>query len=235
VQLSRGLGARRCRIAAIRLRFVAALPGILTDVIKIFRIPGLARPDVLESELAARGLVVSSSDTDADDWHRHIKPNQIITLAMRRLERSQRHFAPARHPSGDGGGAARASPATQGQRPAWSAVDTLQTPIICDLRSHARLAARSATSSPCRCAGDTIVRFIALVTKRHGGTGLELIQMSLLVRCGCKRTDCRPFQIKRASKRTSIINNSDLRNARRGRPRSGSPNHETKPIEKASQ
>ena len=51
-----------------------------------FRIPGLARSDVLESELAARGLVVFSSDTDADDWHRHIKPDQIIALAMRRLE-----------------------------------------------------------------------------------------------------------------------------------------------------
>src|SRR6516162_1488280 len=51
-----------------------------------FRIPGLARSDVLESELAARGLIVFSSDTDADDWHRHIKPDQIIALAMRRLE-----------------------------------------------------------------------------------------------------------------------------------------------------
>ncbi len=51
-----------------------------------FRIPGLARSDVLESELAARGLAVFSSDTDADDWHRHIKPDQLIALAMRRLE-----------------------------------------------------------------------------------------------------------------------------------------------------
>jgi peptidoglycan/xylan/chitin deacetylase (PgdA/CDA1 family) len=51
-----------------------------------FRIPGLARSDAVESELAARGLIVFSSDTVADDWHRHIKPNQIITLAMRRLE-----------------------------------------------------------------------------------------------------------------------------------------------------
>src|SRR6516164_3391401 len=42
--------------------------------------------DVVESELAARGLIVFSSDTDADDWHRHIKPDQIIALAMRRLE-----------------------------------------------------------------------------------------------------------------------------------------------------
>ena len=51
-----------------------------------FRIPGLARSGVLENELAARGLVVFSSDADADDWHRHIKPDQIIALAMRRLE-----------------------------------------------------------------------------------------------------------------------------------------------------
>jgi peptidoglycan/xylan/chitin deacetylase (PgdA/CDA1 family) len=51
-----------------------------------FRIPGLARSDVVESELASRGLIVFSSDTVADDWHRHIKPNQIIALAMRRLE-----------------------------------------------------------------------------------------------------------------------------------------------------
>jgi peptidoglycan/xylan/chitin deacetylase (PgdA/CDA1 family) len=51
-----------------------------------FRIPGLARSDAVESELAARGLIVFSSDTVADDWHRHIKPNQIIALAMRRLE-----------------------------------------------------------------------------------------------------------------------------------------------------
>jgi peptidoglycan/xylan/chitin deacetylase (PgdA/CDA1 family) len=51
-----------------------------------FRIPGLARSDIVESELAARGLIVFSSDTVADDWHRHIKPNQIAALAMRRLE-----------------------------------------------------------------------------------------------------------------------------------------------------
>ena len=51
-----------------------------------FRIPGLARSDLVESELAARGLTVFSSDTDANDWHRHIKPSQIIALAMGRLE-----------------------------------------------------------------------------------------------------------------------------------------------------
>jgi len=51
-----------------------------------FRIPGLARSDVVESELAARGLTVFSSDTDADDWHHRIRDQQIIALAMRRLE-----------------------------------------------------------------------------------------------------------------------------------------------------
>jgi peptidoglycan/xylan/chitin deacetylase (PgdA/CDA1 family) len=65
---------------------VSAALGGTRYLAPFFRIPGLARSEVLENELAARGLVVFSSDTDADDWHRHIKPNQIIALAMRRLE-----------------------------------------------------------------------------------------------------------------------------------------------------
>jgi peptidoglycan/xylan/chitin deacetylase (PgdA/CDA1 family) len=65
---------------------VSAALGGARYLAPFFRIPGLARSDVLESELAARGLTVFSSDTVADDWHRHIKPNQIIALAMRRLE-----------------------------------------------------------------------------------------------------------------------------------------------------
>jgi peptidoglycan/xylan/chitin deacetylase (PgdA/CDA1 family) len=51
-----------------------------------FRIPGLARSDTAESELAARGLIVFSSDTVADDWHHNIKPDQIMSLALKRLE-----------------------------------------------------------------------------------------------------------------------------------------------------
>jgi peptidoglycan/xylan/chitin deacetylase (PgdA/CDA1 family) len=51
-----------------------------------FRIPGFGRTDVVESELAARSLVVFSTDTVADDWHRHISPTQIIARAMSRLE-----------------------------------------------------------------------------------------------------------------------------------------------------
>jgi peptidoglycan/xylan/chitin deacetylase (PgdA/CDA1 family) len=51
-----------------------------------FRIPGLDRSDVIESELAQRGLIIFSSDVVADDWHRGIKPDQIISLAISRLE-----------------------------------------------------------------------------------------------------------------------------------------------------
>jgi peptidoglycan/xylan/chitin deacetylase (PgdA/CDA1 family) len=55
-------------------------------VAPFFRIPGLDRSDTLESELAARSLIVFSSDTVADDWHHHITPGQIISLAIKRLE-----------------------------------------------------------------------------------------------------------------------------------------------------
>jgi peptidoglycan-N-acetylglucosamine deacetylase len=51
-----------------------------------FRIPGFGRTDVVEGELAARSLVVFSTDVVADDWHRHISASQIITRAMSRLE-----------------------------------------------------------------------------------------------------------------------------------------------------
>jgi peptidoglycan-N-acetylglucosamine deacetylase len=51
-----------------------------------FRVPGLARSDAVEKELAARSLVVFCSDTVADDWHHRITPSKIIALAMKRLE-----------------------------------------------------------------------------------------------------------------------------------------------------
>ena len=51
-----------------------------------FRIPGFARSDLVESELARRGLIVFSADVVADDWHRGITPAKIISLAMSRLE-----------------------------------------------------------------------------------------------------------------------------------------------------
>jgi peptidoglycan/xylan/chitin deacetylase (PgdA/CDA1 family) len=65
---------------------VSAALGDRKYLAPFFRIPGLARSDVVESELAARGLSVFSSDTDADDWHHRISGQQIIALAMRRLE-----------------------------------------------------------------------------------------------------------------------------------------------------
>jgi peptidoglycan/xylan/chitin deacetylase (PgdA/CDA1 family) len=65
---------------------VSAALGDSKYLAPFFRIPGLARSDVVESELAARGLTVFSSDTDADDWHHRISGKQIIALAMRRLE-----------------------------------------------------------------------------------------------------------------------------------------------------
>lgn len=65
---------------------VSAALGDTRYLAPFFRIPGLARSDVVESELAARGLIVFSSDTVADDWHHRIGAKQIIALAMRRLE-----------------------------------------------------------------------------------------------------------------------------------------------------
>src|SRR5579863_2292162 len=53
-----------------------------------FRIPGLERSDTLESELAARGLIVFSADVVADDWHRDITPGRIVSLALSRLEKA---------------------------------------------------------------------------------------------------------------------------------------------------
>jgi peptidoglycan/xylan/chitin deacetylase (PgdA/CDA1 family) len=65
---------------------VGAALGDAKYLAPFFRIPGLERSEALESQLADRSLIVFSSDTVADDWHHAITPNQIIALAMRRLE-----------------------------------------------------------------------------------------------------------------------------------------------------
>jgi peptidoglycan/xylan/chitin deacetylase (PgdA/CDA1 family) len=65
---------------------VGAALGDARRVAPFFRVPGLARWDVIESELAARVLVDFGSDTVADDWHHRISPKKIIVLAMNRLE-----------------------------------------------------------------------------------------------------------------------------------------------------
>jgi peptidoglycan-N-acetylglucosamine deacetylase len=66
---------------------VGAALGDPSELAPFFRIPGLARSDLAERELAARSLVVFSSDAVADDWHRRIKPGEIIARAMSRLEK----------------------------------------------------------------------------------------------------------------------------------------------------
>ena len=65
---------------------VGAALGDPTELAPFFRIPGLARTDAIDEELAARSLIVFSSDTVADDWHRRIKPADIVNRAMSRLE-----------------------------------------------------------------------------------------------------------------------------------------------------
>jgi len=65
---------------------VGAALGDATELAPFFRIPGLDRSDTVEEELAARSLVAFGSDTVADDWHRRIKPSEIIRRAMNRLQ-----------------------------------------------------------------------------------------------------------------------------------------------------
>jgi len=65
---------------------VGAALGDPKELAPFFRIPGLARSDAVEKELAARSLIVFGSDTVADDWHHRITPSKIIALAMKRLE-----------------------------------------------------------------------------------------------------------------------------------------------------
>jgi peptidoglycan/xylan/chitin deacetylase (PgdA/CDA1 family) len=65
---------------------VAAALWYQKDLAPFFRIPGLDRSDAIEEELAARSLIVFSSDTVADDWHRRIRPADIVQRAMSRLE-----------------------------------------------------------------------------------------------------------------------------------------------------
>ncbi len=65
---------------------VGAALGDPAELAPFFRIPGLARSDAIEEELASRSLVVFGSDTVADDWHRSIRPSDIVRRAMSRLQ-----------------------------------------------------------------------------------------------------------------------------------------------------
>jgi peptidoglycan/xylan/chitin deacetylase (PgdA/CDA1 family) len=65
---------------------VGAALGDAKELAPFFRIPGLARSDAIEAELAARSLVIFSSDVVADDWYHRIKPGEIVKRAMSRLQ-----------------------------------------------------------------------------------------------------------------------------------------------------
>ena len=67
---------------------VAAL-GDAKALAPYFRIPGLGRTPAVEAHFQSRSLVVWSSDTLADDWRR-ISSNQVLHLALSRLERKGR-------------------------------------------------------------------------------------------------------------------------------------------------
>jgi peptidoglycan/xylan/chitin deacetylase (PgdA/CDA1 family) len=74
-------------------RGIADISAAVGDPMKVapfFRFPGFARSDVAEAELADRKLAVFSTDTVEDDWHRHISPKQIVSLALSRLEKRGR-------------------------------------------------------------------------------------------------------------------------------------------------
>ena len=68
---------------------IAAVQAAIGDpkaVAPFFRIPGLARSDVIDSFLASKSLVTWSADVVADDWFRRITPQQIVHRAMERLD-----------------------------------------------------------------------------------------------------------------------------------------------------
>ena len=59
-----------------------------------------------------------------------------------------------------------------------------RTPTTCDLPKDAPWAARSVMSSPSRCVGGTIARFIATATRQTGGGKRGLTRWSRPGRCG---------------------------------------------------
>jgi peptidoglycan/xylan/chitin deacetylase (PgdA/CDA1 family) len=65
---------------------VTAALGDQSELAPFFRIPGLERSDMIEAELAARSLIVFSTDVVADDWFHHISPQDIVRRAMSRLQ-----------------------------------------------------------------------------------------------------------------------------------------------------
>jgi peptidoglycan-N-acetylglucosamine deacetylase len=68
---------------------VASVSSALGDpkaIAPFVRIPGLDRTRAIEAHAASRGLMVWSTDVDADDWTK-ISPEQVAARALRHLER----------------------------------------------------------------------------------------------------------------------------------------------------
>ena len=65
---------------------VAAALGDPHKMAPFFRFPGFDRSSAAEEEVAARHLVVFSTDTEEEDWRRH-NAKQVINLAVTRLEK----------------------------------------------------------------------------------------------------------------------------------------------------
>lgn len=67
---------------------IASVTAALTDpsaLAPFFRVPGLLRAKNVEDYLASKDIQVWSADFDADDW-RHISPERVYDLAIKRLE-----------------------------------------------------------------------------------------------------------------------------------------------------
>jgi peptidoglycan/xylan/chitin deacetylase (PgdA/CDA1 family) len=94
---------------------VAAALGDTKYMAPFFRLPGLDRSNRVEEELAARHLIVFSSDTLADDWRR-IGPEQIRSLALKRLQALGKGILLLHDIHANRGRAARHSQGPQGQR-----------------------------------------------------------------------------------------------------------------------
>jgi peptidoglycan/xylan/chitin deacetylase (PgdA/CDA1 family) len=64
---------------------VRAAAGDPRAVAPFFRIPGLLRSRQVEHHLASKSIAVWSVDAVADDWFRHVTPEDIVKKAMARL------------------------------------------------------------------------------------------------------------------------------------------------------
>ncbi len=65
---------------------VSAALGDSAELAPFFRFPGLGRTSAMENYLASRSLVSWSVDLVADDWFRHITPNEIMQRALSRIQ-----------------------------------------------------------------------------------------------------------------------------------------------------